>query len=127
MPPEGWMKQHRKVARIERRVHANAREAAKRRRQIRAWLSQFGSLETMAWAFAAGLLWASDRSTSKHRMASGASVMRLANTALLLGQFASRMQAMGAALRLATARTRAASREPPRPSGRASRDHAGAN
>ena len=127
MSPESWMKQHRKVDRIERGVHASALEAAKRRRQIRAWFSRFGDLETMAWAFAAGLLWASGRGTAQHRMASRASVVRLANSALLLWRFVSRIRATGAVLGLASARTRTTSREtPPRPSDRASRDHAGA-
>lgn len=100
MLPDGWLKQHRKVGRIELRARFRARQMAATRRRMRAWFAQFGNPEILAWSFAAGLVWASSRSTSRQSVSSGRSVMRLANSALLAWQFIIRVRASGAALGL---------------------------
>lgn len=111
MSPDGWIKQHRKVRRIELSAQIRARQMAVTRRQMRAWFARFGDPAIFAWAFAAGLVWASGRATSRQSVRSGGTVMWLANSVLLAWQFFSQVRATGAALGLGRTRSRQPSPE----------------
>jgi hypothetical protein len=112
MSPDGWIKQYRKVSRIELRAQFRARQMAATRRQMRAWFAQFGDPEILAWSFAAGLVWASGRGTSRQGVASGRTIMWLANYVLLAWQFVTQVRATGAVLGLGRPRSRQPSPEP---------------
>jgi hypothetical protein len=112
MPPDGWVKQYRKVSRIERNARFRARQMAATRRQMRAWFAQFGNPEILAWSFAAGLVWASGRGISRQGVSSGRTVMWLANSVLLAWQFITQVRATGAALGLGRPRSRQPSPKP---------------
>jgi hypothetical protein len=112
MSPDGWLKQSRKVSRIEREARFHGRRMTATRRQMRAWFARFGDPEIIAWAFAAGLVWASGRSASRQGANGGRSVMWLANSALLAWQFITQVRATGAALGLGRPRSRQPSTSP---------------
>lgn len=61
------------------------------RLSLRAWLDRVGDLEIVGWAFAAGLIWAAGRGKSKKRVETGRSVLKMANSVLLVWQFLSRV------------------------------------
>jgi hypothetical protein len=112
MSPEGWLRQHRKVHRIEQRAGWYRLRAAGFRRGMRTWFSRIGNPEIMAWSFAAGLVWASGRGRTPRRVKRGRAVMRFANSVLLAWQFVHRVRATGAALGLGSPRRQSA---PPGP------------
>lgn len=112
MAPDGWVKQYRKVRRLELDARFRARQMAATRRQMRAWFARFGGPEIFAWSFAAGLVWASGRGTSRQRVTDGRTVMWLANSVLLAWQFINQVRATGAALGLGPPRSR---QQPPEP------------
>lgn len=100
MSPDGWLAQRRKVERIEGDVRFRALQMAAARHRMSLWTAQFGNPQMLAWAFVAGLLWASRPSGSGRHAHSGQTVTRLANYVLLVWQFISRLRATGAALGL---------------------------
>lgn len=110
MLPDDWIRQYRKVQRIELSARFRARQMAVTRRQMRAWSAQFGRPELVAWAFAAGLVWASG--SYRRSVSSGRTIMWLANSVLLAWQFITQVRATGVALGLGRPRSRQQSPQP---------------
>ena len=102
MAPESWNRQRRKVREIELSAQSRAKQMTMTRRQMRARIARFGEPEIFAWAFTAGLIWASGRGRPRRNqgVTSRRTVMWLANSLLLAWQFITQVRATGAALGL---------------------------
>ena len=102
MSPESWNSQRQKVRQIELSAQFRARQMTMIRRRIRARIARFGEPEIFAWAFTAGLIWASGRGRLRRsqNVTSRRTVMWLANSLLLAWQFFNQVRATGAALGL---------------------------
>jgi hypothetical protein len=98
--PEGWLSQHRKVRGIAQRAAAHRRVAARLRRSMRARIARFGEPRLAAWAFLAGLVWASGGSRASRGPAGGRTLAGVAASLLWAWNFAHRVRAAGVALGL---------------------------
>jgi hypothetical protein len=103
---EGWLRQRRKVRGIATRARHLRRETREIRRRMRAWFFRIGRPEILGWSFAAGLVWASGRGQTPRRVARERTLLRLANSILLVWELVHRVRSTGAALGLGRANPR---------------------
>lgn len=92
MLTDQWKSQKARVQALAQRSRRLERWSKTNREMFKSWARSLGEPEVIAWAFAGGLLWAAGRGSSKRRLKSSRSVMRLANSVLLAWQFVNRVK-----------------------------------
>ena len=86
-----WAQQRRLVNSLSDRADEKKREARRVRGSLRGWMSShLGSIETLAWVFAMGSLWAVGRSPPGEVGATRRSLVSVVNTSLLAWQLVNR-------------------------------------
>ena len=86
-----WAQQRRLVNSLSDGVEEKKREVRRVRGNLRGWMSSYlGSIETLAWAFAMGSLWAVGHSPPGEVGATRRSLVSVVNTSLLAWQLVNR-------------------------------------
>lgn len=86
-----WTQQRQRVDLLSDRAQAKRREARRVRSNLKGWMTSYlGSVETLAWLFAAGTFWAVGRSSAVESSATRRSIFAALNTSLLVWQLVNR-------------------------------------
>ena len=86
-----WAQQRQLVKSLSDGVQDKKTEARRVRGNLRGWMSSYlGSIETLAWAFAMGSLWAAGHSPPAEVGAARRSLISVVNTSLLAWQLVNR-------------------------------------
>ena len=79
-----WTQQRQRVNSLSNRAQEKRREARRFRGNLKGWMSSYlGSVETLAWLFAAGSFWAAGRSSVVAGGIARRSVVTAVNTSVL--------------------------------------------
>jgi hypothetical protein len=86
-----WAQQRQHVNSLSDQALGKIRDARRVRDELNGWMTSYlGSLETLAWVFATGSLWAAGRSTAVESSATRRSLIAVVNTSLLAWQLVNR-------------------------------------